>query len=163
MKKLRLLLTKECDKGCPGCCNKDWDLDNLQICTSFKGYNEILLTGGEPMLDYKLVYQTIKKIRKENSKAKIYMYTAKVDNLEESFNILNMIDGITVTLHEESDVPSFLKFENYNYQHNKSLRLNIFKGVSLNGLEFKNWKIKDNIKWIRNCPLPKDEVFMRLK
>jgi hypothetical protein len=43
----------------------------------------------------------------------------------------------------------------------KSLRLNVFKGVSLAELNLSCWKVKPNIKWIKNCPLPEDEVFMR--
>jgi hypothetical protein len=47
-----------------------------------------------------------------------------------------------------------------------SLRLHIFEGIDiskLDDIDLKNWKIKKNIKWIKNCPLPQDEVFMRLK
>ena len=106
MKELRLLLFKDCNRKCKGCCNKDWDLDNLPVCKSFKDYKTIMLTGGEPMLNPKLVEETIMAIRRINKTAKIIMYTAKVDH----YNILyicKLLDGLTLTLHKQSDVKDF--------------------------------------------------------
>ena len=110
MKTLRLLLFRECDRACKGCCNKDWDLDNLEVCQSFKGYKEIILTGGEPMLNPALVKATVNKIRSENFMAKVYMYTAKVNTLS-IVDILDYLDGLTVTLHEQKDVEDFEIFD----------------------------------------------------
>jgi len=166
MKKLRLLITKKCNRHCEGCCNKDWDLEKLPICKSFKGYDEIILTGGEPMLFPNLVIDIINKIRIENPLAKIYMYTAFIFTVR-SLEILNLLDGITVTLHTQSDVKKFKWFNNHLFfstkNFYKSLRLNIFNGIKLSKyINLNNWQVKKNIKWIKNCPLPKDEVFMRL-
>ena len=44
----------------------------------------------------------------------------------------------------------------------KSLRLNIFKGIDYSSIDTSLWDIKDNIEWIKNCPLPKNEVFQKL-
>jgi len=48
MKKLRFLLWEDCNKQCSGCCNKQFDLDNLLkvSSTEFQSYDEIELTGG---------------------------------------------------------------------------------------------------------------------
>lgn len=35
--KLRLLLFEECDRDCPGCCNRDWDLRSFPVCRDFIG------------------------------------------------------------------------------------------------------------------------------
>lgn len=67
MKKLRLLLFKECHRGCEGCCNKDWDLKSLLKADNFLPYDEILLTGGEPMLDPLLVIDAAERIRAQGS------------------------------------------------------------------------------------------------
>lgn len=167
MKSLRLLLLKECNRSCAGCCNKEWDLDALPICQSFQGYDEIILTGGEPFLKPELILSTILKIKLENPIAKIFVYTAKTDTENKYLiNILDLIDGLTVTLHEQEDVKDFCFFTGWirknNFSH-LSLRLNIFKGVKINSFWKLGWKVKDNIEWIKNCPLPKNEVFMRLK
>ena len=164
MKKLRLVLFENCNRSCPGCCNKDWDLKHLSVVESYSEYDVVMLTGGEPMLNPELIIETAWKIR-EVSDAKIYVYTAKVDNVMAMLAVLNFVDGITVTLHEQSDVKPFLQFD---YDLNcmcidKSLRLNIFKGINIKEEDlYADWIIKDNITWIKNCPLPKDEILMRL-
>ena len=165
MRKLRLLLFKECNRNCEGCCNKYWNLDNIQICNSFKDYDEIILTGGEPMLRPDVIKQTVNDIKKENNKAKIYMYTAYTHN-NELLNILKQVDGLTLTLHDESDILPFWKFHYklIKLKLNKSLRLNIFKPLKLyNCPTLKNWKIKNNITWDKGALLPTNEVFMRLE
>ena len=170
MKKMRLLLFEKCNRKCSGCCNNDWNLKTLSkvklMSNEYERFDEILLTGGEPMLDHRLVINVAKCIR-NLSKAKIYMYTAKVDDCEAILFVLCFIDGITLTLHNQSDVEHFLKLDEliYKYLHNKSgwsFRVNIFKGVFFTQDLFLDWKIKGNIEWIKNCPLPPDEVFVRL-
>ena len=64
-KKLRLLLFETCNRSCEGCCNKDWDLTSLSVCTDYTPYREILLTGGEPLLQPELVVQAIREIREQ--------------------------------------------------------------------------------------------------
>ena len=164
MKTLRLVLFEECNRRCEGCCNKDWDLGNLEVCRSYKEYNEIVLTGGEPMLMPEFVKHVVKKIRQENSEAKIYMYTAKVDT-KEIYDVLKIIDGITVTLHEQEDVEPFLSLDTelyYRHHATKSLRVNVFSNVKFDkNFIFMPWKIKDKIEWIKDCPLPENEVLMR--
>lgn len=173
MKTLRLLLFSECNRGCPGCCNKDWDLNNLPICSDFNNYDEIILTGGEPLLHPDIVKDTIQEIRSKNPNTKLYMYTANT-SIYDIYDLFVLLDGITVTLHENSDVAPFLNFVNHISispfkELEKSLRLNIFKGVELfesldsgEMTDLKRWQIKDNIEWIKHCPLPDNEVFMRL-
>lgn len=163
-KKLRLFLFKDCNRACKGCCNNDWDIVHIPVCRSFKGYNEVLLTGGEPMLKPELVFETVRKIRKENKSTKIFLYTAKLDNLLMLYFIMSIVDGITITLHEQSDVKRWKKFLRYlpEYLFQKSLRLNIFWNVGVTNIP-KNWKVKSGMKWIKNCPLPKNEVLRKLK
>ena len=158
--KLRLLLFKECNRNCLGCCNNDWDLDNLSICNSYLEYSEILLTGGEPMLHPDIIVEAITEIRKQ-TKAPIILYTAKTDNQKELLYILSIIDGVTITLHDQSDVLPFLSFAKQVSHKNKSLRVNIFKGVCITNIP-DGWVVKDNIVWIKNCPLPVGEVLQRL-
>ena len=160
-KKLRLLLNKDCNRNCIGCCNKDWDLDKLPICRDYTKYDEILLTGGEPMLYPERIITVIKQIRTENPSAKIILYTAMVNNLD---IVLPYLDGITLTLHDKNDIEPFLNFERTAtplYMHNMSLRLNIFEEAGeLSERLIWRWQIKDHMHWIKNCPLPENEEFM---
>jgi len=165
IKKLRLLLFSECDRSCRGCCNKDWDLTALPECTDYTGYDEIILTGGEPLLRPDLVRRTIHEILAQ-TEAPIYLYTAKVNGPAIFERILALLDGVTLTLHSRKDVKEFKILNNYLLQTQlpgKSLRLNVFAGISLTGIDLSLWTVKKNIKWIKDCPLPVEEVFMRLK
>jgi len=80
--------------------------------------------------------------------------------INESIDLLNALDGITITLHTQRDVLPFKAFASFTNGIKRSLRVNIFKGVYISQIP-KGWAVKDNIEWIQNCPLPKDEVFMR--
>lgn len=163
MKKLRLLITKECDKHCRGCCNKQWDLDKLPVCKSYKGYDEIMITGGEPLLDPLLVERVIENISSTNHKAKIILYTGNPFLLACFAVSIPEISlyGITLTLHNNLDAKIFRMFEDKIEIEGASLRLNVFKGVKIPTL-YNPGNVKDNITWIKNCPLPKNEIFMRL-
>jgi len=171
--KLRLLLFKKCNRKCIKCCNKGWDLDTLETNNSYKGYSEILLTGGEPLLEPDLIQQIAIRIRVENKDAPIYVYTAKGDNIDDMIKVMSCVDGITFTLHEQKDVKPFIKLNDfmekflhlfdYLGKRKKQLRLNIFEGVDVGDIDLKLWKVKPNMKWIKNCPLPKDEVFKKLQ
>lgn len=163
--KLRLLLTEKCNRRCRGCCNKNYDLKALPICNNFAEYEEIMLTGGEPMLNPPLIALAIHKIRKQSS-APIYLYTADCSDITILLNILGIIDGITLTLHTPKDVKPFKIYNalvSEGSALSKSLRLNVFKGVSLKGIDLSKWKVKKDKVWIKNCPIPKDEIFMRFR
>jgi hypothetical protein len=167
MKKLRLLLFEECNRKCRGCCNKSWDLANLPICEDYRQYDQILLTGGEPLLYPEIVMEAVYDIR-EQTNAPIYLYTAKTDNLDVFGRVLNIVNGITVTLHTTSrDIVPFALLNAglrlTNKARDKNMRLNVFHNVLSPKNALPIWKVKKNIKWIKNCPLPEGEVFMKYK
>lgn len=162
--KLRLLLTEDCNRACPGCCNKDWDLDKLPVCSDYKGYDMIMLTGGEPMLYPIKVLDAVKEIRLQ-TEAPIIVYTAYLDDPTTLYLMLKggIIDGITLTLHTRKDKKKFKVLDKViGFPVGKMLRLNVFKGVGLNYMQISpKWNAKMDIVWLKDCPLPKDEVFMR--
>lgn len=167
-KDLRLLLLEKCNRNCEGCCNKDFNLKNLPIETQFAGYENIMLTGGEPLLDPFLIIKTIRIIKNQNKEAKIILYTAKTDTPYLLIPILMMLNGLTVTLHEQKDVKPFkeltkvLLHSKNDFKKTISFRVNIFKGINVRGGIANFWKVKDNMEWIKNCPLPTNEVFKRI-
>ena len=63
MNKLRLVMFEECNRSCEGCCNNDWDLNQLDVVADYYGYDLVMLTGGEPMLKPQLIVDTVEKIR----------------------------------------------------------------------------------------------------
>lgn len=163
MKKLRLLVTPECNRNCEGCCNKEWNLEALPACTSYEGYDEIILTGGEPMLYPRRVQNIIHQIKSENPTAKIILYSAHQEKLLQHSLMLEHIDGITLTLHTRDDAMKFAMMNemllSIEFGH-MNLRLNVFKECDYEP-HLIMWNVKNNIEWIKDCPLPQDEVFMR--
>jgi hypothetical protein len=170
MNKLRLLVTKYCPKKCLGCCNRNWDLDSLPIVDNYD-YDEILITGGEPLhsniLNKTLTLLKYLNIVDINPERKVIIYTTQSNNV---LSVLDYVDGITLTIHHQRDVMDFIHLlfdlENHNYEalKKKSLRLNIFEGITLpDYANLSLWKVKKDMVWVENCPLPENEVFMRLK
>lgn len=163
LKKLRLVMFEECNRACKGCCNNDWDLNALDIATSYKGYDTVMLTGGEPMLRPLEIIDVAGKIR-EQTGAKIFLYTAKTRRAFDLIAILHCIDGVTVTLHEPYDVGPFEELNSLLMKLNidRSYHLNVFKGVDLSHVDTRLWKVKKGIEWIKDCPLPEGEVMQRM-
>ena len=168
MKKLRLLVTACCMRKCVGCCNKDWDLENLPVAQHYDGYEMIMLTGGEPLLlDYMALVRLFEEIQVQTM-SPIILYTAKAEPPWDLMPMLSQyLSGVTLTLHEQSDVIAFgrhqSRWEEYfcDKLQSKYMRLNIFEGLRFEGLDLTKWDAKDNIERIKDSPLPKDEVFMK--
>lgn len=162
MRTLRLLLFSVCNRDCDRCCNKDWDLAALPIAHDFTPYDEVLLTGGEPMLSPWRVLEAITRVRAQNMVARVYLYTALVRPGWLIDLLRDCLDGVTLTLHEQSDVtPEVCKF--LRDAPRKSLRLHVFKGITLpDDLDLTGWVVKRNRVWLPNCPLPANETFCRI-
>lgn len=173
-KKLRLLVTTKCPNRCPMCCNNSWDFDKLPVVERWD-YDEIMITGGEPLLHYIEVIHLVQNI-KEICKImgykipKFYVYTA----LFESWAInktIDVVDGIVLTPHSKKDVELFVIFnsillyqESYSFYKTKSLRLNLFPNIKKllpKDIDLSMWKVKD-IEWIKDCPVPEGEDFRRI-
>lgn len=91
--KLRLLLFDDCNRNCPGCCNRDWDLQALPLCQDYTPYRLIMLTGGEPMLYPEIIREAIAAIRRQTN-VPIYLYTAMPEQLDA---LMPLLDGVTVS------------------------------------------------------------------
>ena len=162
MRTLRILLWERCSRACPGCCNKQWDLTTLPVASleELGTYDEIILTGGEPML-YPMAAQHLASLIRTKTHAKIYLYTASPNYA--LYVLLRSLDGVTITLHDQSDVPRFIRFKDMlgTEDMEKSLRLNVFRDIDLGSLDLTGWKVRKNMEWIENCPLPPNETFKR--
>lgn len=75
-KTARVIITSKCDRKCPGCCNSKLDYTSLAKViggiTALKDYEEVVITGGEPMINPAQLYTVIKMLRKQNKRQKIY-------------------------------------------------------------------------------------------
>lgn len=139
-RKLRLLVTTDCPNHCPMCCNNQFDFDKLKRVEDFD-YDEIMITGGEPLLFPRKVEELARAIKTLNpilypdeSVPKIYVYTF-IASLVPFKKILNIVDGVVLT-HSKEDVQRFLNLNSFlgmyirSYPElNPSLRLNLFKNI----------------------------------
>jgi pyruvate-formate lyase-activating enzyme len=125
------------------------------------------LTGGEPLLVPEVIKSVVARVREENPKAPVIVYTAWREDPELLLDILQIVDGITLTLHTRKDTAPLETFSELVSKHElnkvKSLRLNVFRGVSTGTADLAGWDVRKGLAWIKECPLPQDEVFMRLR
>ena len=102
MKTARLIVTYECKRQCPHCCNKYAKImrqvQHVRDVNALRGFDIVCITGGEPMLDPVRTTAIIKDIRSKCPDALVYLYTALVTS--ELLGILDLVDGMHFTLHE---------------------------------------------------------------
>ena len=171
-KKLRLVVTEKCHNKCPMCCNNRFDLKTIPVVDRFD-YDEISITGGEPMLYPDKVADIADTLRKAakiiGANPKIWLYTSKLNPI--TFIIIaKYIDGVCYTPHNDDEVVMFkainrmlLRSEVGIDKEGFSLRLNLFKEQA-HALKKENlslWKVK-NMVWIKDCPIPEGEDFRRI-
>lgn len=173
MKKLRLIVDAKCNRRCAGCCNNQFDITKLPVCTDYTPYDEIILTGGEPMLFPDRIVEIVLAIdaqKRNHGRTPIYMNTAKLDNVDDMNNVLPWLDGVTLTLHNQKDVVTFCKifssdFRSVGIKSTHSLRVNHRAGLNLKAIPAllrRRWTFKEiPAVFTDDCPLPKDEVLMR--
>ena len=172
MKTLRLILTYDCPRNCPGCCNKQGPFRPENV-VKWNGrldrYNMVIITGGEPLMYPFTLLEHATHMKRERPDLKLVLYTAKIDEPDVIENMLNYFDGITITIHNQADVDDFrrlnfqlLRRKRWIQDNNKSLRLNVFEGIDLLTVNDSLWKIKKDIVWIPDCPLPGHEVIRRM-
>lgn len=105
---IHLLVTDKCDRNCPFCCNKQYDLDAIPVVSDeeMKIAKRIFLTGGEPF-SYTDPCKIARSI-KEKYNVEIYVYT-NAEPLERYLltNDLYGIDGLTISIKSKDDERSF--------------------------------------------------------
>jgi hypothetical protein len=173
-KKARLIFTRTCLKNCDGCCMRDISQDAPREINikQLINYQEICITGGEPLCFHRelkdLIYCIKKESRVHRRKPKIILYTAMPYPVISFIDILKELDGCTLTLHNDQDKWEFFRshlnfIERFPESFLKSLWLNTFVSFSENEIALcAAWKIRQKI-WLKHCPLPEGEDLVRLK
>lgn len=170
-KKLRLVVTAKCHNKCPMCCNNRFDLSALPVVDRWN-YDEIMITGGEPLLFAREISGLIRSIRAlhwaSGWNSKIFVYTA-IAYASRAYEIIHISDGIVATPHNEADLMRFcglntILLRQRPLMEGKSLRLNIFPEVKKmlpQDIDLSLWKIKE-MQWIKDCPVPDGEDLRRI-
>jgi len=151
----RVVMSFKCNRKCKGCCNQIMDFDHiLAKVEEIKGYEQVFITGGEPMLYPDRLIEII-NILKRNGNQKIFLYTAWPYPKKTFLKILKMLDGVTLTLHAHLDRYMFIDngYDKMKFP-GKEMRVKAFsvKNFEVTG----DWKVIPT-KWISDCPMPPDE------
>jgi pyruvate-formate lyase-activating enzyme len=154
-KTLRLILWRDCPRSCENCVNKTLP-PQPEFDGDFIGYDEIVLTGGEPLLSPMELFGWIHTIRRQTN-APIYVYTAIASPAMLS-ELVRLVDGVTLTIHEKSQYRNVIGVTERLIAEgltDKSLRLNSFVDVSFPPDIEQIWKY-DRREFIVDCPIPEN-------
>lgn len=128
----RVIITKKCNRTCHYCCNeKDGTFDdsiNLNSIAGLAGYSSVVISGGEPMLYWERVIAFAKAIREAYPHTMIYLQSATCTKYTDE--VLQHVDGITYTVHEEASLRDAAMFASMQdlamrYASEKNFRLNV--------------------------------------
>lgn len=117
---IHLMVTSICDRDCPLCCNKQYDLNTEvpQVTDEeLRKAHTIYITGGEPfkfsnpnaIAEYlKKKYPNIKTVRVYTGATELAWWLIRNSKWFTEVGELNWIDGVTVSLKDKMDVVSFI-------------------------------------------------------
>jgi len=106
-----ILVTSLCDRDCPSCCNKQYDLNDVPYITDdeLKQIKHVYLTGGEPFV-YSNPCEIARKLRltyKNIDSVIVYSNVHELYNYLMTGGELYCIDGITMSIKCEKDKSAF--------------------------------------------------------
>ncbi len=176
--KARVILTRKCNRKCPDCPNNAVDFDSIKKTnlSNLLEYDELILTGGEPMLRGDKTLETVRQLRLHYKKP-IYLYTAhfNVKNRKYFEEILELIDGITFTLHYNATAEEVIQLlelsdiiDNYGYWRGTGdfySRLNIAENLCTDrfiGALKDFWDKVSELIYMEDCPVPEGEELVYL-
>lgn len=139
-----LVVTLLCDRKCPLCCNKQWDMINLPYITDeeLKQTEMLCLTGGEPFtysdpvaiaIYYRKKYPNIKYCTVYTNAKELWENRQKLDHrLSWGHNdYFDIVDGLNISIKDERDITSLQNLLNSTLITDRLLmnRLYIFPNV----------------------------------
>ena len=106
-----LVVTLLCDRKCPLCCNRQWDMINLPYITDeeLKQTEMLCITGGEPFA-YSDPVAIAAYYREKYPNIKYCTVYTNADELDYNYDKLNSwlyqtyIDGLNISIKEQKDV-----------------------------------------------------------
>lgn len=185
-KTARVIVTYDCPRRCENCCNEHiGNVPEVKFEDLLK-YEELVITGGEPMLLAPRLVEMIHRLRANGYKGKIWLYTSCIKTARWADRaVLKEVNGITYTLHHkpsQTDLRDARKLNKFildnldNRTHERSDRLLIDRRcytdevLSIIELDAEgawgHWASVKSLKWKEEeCPLPEGEelVFYNLE
>ena len=133
------------------------------------GYDEVCITGGEPMLNVGVTEMIIDKVRQQNPNAKVFMYTALFHPYG-TRQLIDKLDGIQFSVHAEAtldDMWGFQQFQDLIHAYpQKTFRAYIDPRIKFSiKIEPHVWFRFEIKRWIEEgaCPVPSHETLLILE
>lgn len=163
----RIIVTTQCNRHCPGCCNESLkDIPRITI-SQLRDYRHIVITGGEPFLlgdDY--LRELIFRLCDQNEEQYIYLYTADL-KLRRHHSVLSLIDGITVTLHAECtdedirDLKQTCNMHKYPIDSRLFIDSRVYDRYDLSNIDLSYWDVVRKLHWKDHCdPADNEDLFI---
>lgn len=107
---IHLMVTNLCDRNCPYCCNKQYDLNDIPYVTDeeLREAHTVFITGGEPF-KYSNPVEIANSLKyKYKNIEKIYVYTNATEFTDWAINNLkelkySSIDGLNISIKNKDD------------------------------------------------------------
>lgn len=166
-KSARVIVTYKCNRSCPGCCNSHGnEVRKINDIQELLRYEEIILTGGEPMLLGEKLLGFIERLRGLDYEGDIYLYTAYWKPILNHLHIIKAVDGITFTIHAEStdvDVKCLKwlseneRLSNMNFSSRLIIDSRIYDRYDFSNINFTNWDVIRKLQWKDKCEPAENE------
>lgn len=183
MKTLRLIVTYDCMRDCAMCCNKHNDylpekvksVSENFLPQALDVYDEIVVTGGEPMLFYPELINLSKQIDLATCVDSYVQTTMTSMTIDEFNSLCAHFDGVTMTIHDQEALEEFAvlvtqmncNWNSHWLYEDASLRVNIFDHIDIStnywNLFSHFWKLNKDYTWRSVCPLPDHETLLKLE
>jgi hypothetical protein len=172
--KARVIVTMKCQRHCKNCCNTgDVFLEHEVIddIESLLSFDEIIITGGEPMLILNEVILFINELRVIHGySGKIYVYSALYNDAlrAEYLDLFKYINGIHFTIHAEATDQEVMELKQLSEilprRSGLTFRLSIderlYDRYDFSNIDLSTWSVVRKMKWLVNCKLPADEKLL---
>ncbi len=160
-KTARVIVTFNCNRNCHGCCNKQGRRNSIiNSPKNLFDYSEIVVTGGEPLLNPSETLGFITYMREHGYKGKIFMYTSYWSGKDIAKTVLKELDGITFTLHAEandSDITALKNLSNSGILQDKDFNSRLFidkrcyDKYDFSNINLTRWSVIRKLEWKEEC------------
>lgn len=176
----KVVVTRKCNKRCRGCVTRT--LDDIQKVTfeDLMGYEDILITGGEPMLMSDRCVELVHRLKLKGFSGKIFVSfsdASRVGRYWAASMLIDEVDGIIFTLHNNSskdklknELRSLRKLDKYLKEHDRRGKADIlYIDKRIFNEEYKSslaggWSLIEPQEWVKDIKVDHAEyVFYDLE
>ncbi len=171
-KTARVIVTYRCDRKCENCCNEHIrNAPEVQF-EDLLEYDEIVITGGEPMLIAMRVFGLVHRLLDRKFRGRIWLYTATFNaNSWEHKMLIRYVDGITYTFHADytnrdisrlKDLTEFLNSGGLSGSYRLMVDSRVMRDISLQDIKgIRKWTDIKALVWKDGaCPVPQHEELL---